>query len=92
MVVTVTFIRDDDGRVDTFIYQDHPEHRDDGDKANLAPHEALELLNRLGLTQPISENLLELVLSQPTRVRRRQFELDAQHEIQLRQQFFPGPW
>lgn len=92
MTVTVAFRRDEDNRVKTFVYQDSPEFRDYGDYADLEHHEVLELLNRLALNQQDSERLLELVLQRPATVQRRQFNLTAAQETQLRQQFFPGRW
>jgi len=91
MTVTVSFWRDQDDRVKTFIYQDSPQFRNDGAYADLAHHEVLELLSRLGLSQQDSEQLLQLVLQQPPTVRRRQFNLSPDQEAQVRQ-FFPGPW
>jgi hypothetical protein len=64
----------------------------EGDHADLADHEVLELLSRLGLNPQQSEGLLESVLQQPPTVRRRQFELNQEREAQVREQFFPGEW
>jgi hypothetical protein len=65
MTVTVSFWRDEDNRVKTFIYQDSPQFRNDGAYADFAHHEVLELLNRLESNQQDSEHLLRLVLQQP---------------------------
>ncbi len=92
MTVTVVFRRDENNRVNTFIYQDSPEFRNYGDYADLAPHEVLELLTRLGTNQQASEHILELVLQQRPTFQRRQFHLSVAQEAQVRQQFFPGQW
>lgn len=92
MTVTVVFRPDENNRVNTFIYQDYPEFRNYGDYADLAHHEVLELLNRLGANQQVSENIPELILEQPPTFQRRQFQLRVAQEAQVRQQFFPGHW
>jgi hypothetical protein len=94
MLVGVQFFRDEanDDRVTTTIVQDGPERKPSGDFAYLAQHEVLELLNHLGLSPEQSQNFLELVLQQPPRVRRQQFELNQERETQIRVQFFPGEW
>lgn len=89
MTVTVTFKRDENSRVMTFIYQDDPEYKHYGDCTDFAHHEVLELLNRLGANQQDSENILEQILQQP--VLRRQFQISAAQEVTVRQ-FFPGHW
>jgi hypothetical protein len=93
MTVTVSLKLDEDThRVKAFIYQDAPEFRSHGDYIDLAQHEALELLNRLGLSPHDSQGFLEQVLSVPQSIQRRQFELSAAQEAQVRQQFFSGAW
>ena len=88
--VSVTFMRDENGRLKTFIYQDSPEFRHDGDYADLAMHEVLQLLNHLGLKEGDAENFLQQVLKHKTV--RRQFQLGPEQETQVRQQFFSGHW
>jgi hypothetical protein len=93
ITVTVSLRRDEDNnRVKAFIYQDAPEFRDYGDYADLAQHEVLELLDRLGLNQQESASLLGLVLQEPPSVRRRQFQLSPEQETKVRGQFFPSSW
>jgi hypothetical protein len=92
MTVTVVFRRDENNRVNTFIYQDAPEFRNYGDCADLAHHELLELLARLGANQQASQNILELVLQGPPTVQRRRCQLSEAQAAKVRQQFFPGPW
>jgi hypothetical protein len=92
MTVTVSFwaLHDEANRVRTFIYQDAPEFRTDGEFADFPPYEVLELLHRLGASDRHSQNVLELVLWQPG-VQRRQFILNVAQEAQARL-FLSGNW
>ncbi len=93
MTVTVSFLvlPGDIKRVKTFIFQDAPEFRTVGDHVDLALHEVLEFLNRVGVSEQDSQRILELVLEEPVTVQRKRFDLNTAQEAQARH-FLPGNW
>jgi len=59
VTVIVAFRRDEDNnRVKSFIYQDHPQFRNYGDYADLAQHEVLERSNCIAKIRSRSDALL----------------------------------
>jgi hypothetical protein len=73
------------GEVRVFAFQDAPQFKDVGSYDDLHHHEVLELLERAGLTHEEATVLLESVLQQPPRVKRRSFDLSAAQVEGLRQ-------
>ena len=93
MIVGVQFFRDEenDDRVTTTIIQDGPERKENGDGAYLTQDQVLDLLKSLGLNEEQAEEYLGLILHQPPKVRRRQFEINQEQEDQVRE-LLPGAW
>ena len=93
MTVTVSFLvlPGDVKRVRTFIFQDAPEFRTVGDHVDLALHEVLEFLSRIGASEKDSKRILEVVLQEPVTVQRRRFDLNTAQEAGARH-FLPGNW
>lgn len=86
--MTVTFslwnLQDPGGTIRVFGFQDAPEFRTTGGLIDLPHHEVLEFLERAGLGHEEARQLLEDVLRQPPRVRRRRLELSPQRLDGLR--------
>jgi len=93
MTVTISFLvlPGDVKRVRTVIFEDAPEFKTEGDHADLALHEVLEFLSRIGVSAQDSERILEQVLHEPVTVRRKRFELNAAQVAESRR-FLPGNW
>jgi len=73
-----------DGEVRVFAFQDAPQFKDVGSQDDLHHHEVLELLERAGLPHEEATALLEAVLQQPPRVKRRSFDLSPEQLEGLR--------
>ena len=87
--ITITIslwnLQDSNGEIRVFGFQDAPEFRTTGGLIDLPLHEALEFLERAGLSQEKAQQLLEEVLRQPARVHRRRFDLSPVQLERLRE-------
>lgn len=88
MRITLSLLNLGDGQVRALAFQDAPQFRETGGYDDLNQHELLELLERAGMSQPHATNLLQEVLQQPPRVKRRSFDLTPEQLGDL-QQFAP---
>jgi hypothetical protein len=84
MRITLSFLNLN-GEVRVFGFQDAPQFKDVGSYDDLHHHEVLELLERAGSTHEDATALLEEVLHQPPRVKRRSFDLSPAQVESLRQ-------
>ncbi len=86
MTITVSLwdLRNTNGEIRVFVFQDAPEFRNIGGQADLRRHEVLEFLERAGSSEEEARQLLEDVLRQ-SRVHRRRFQLSAEQLAHLRE-------
>jgi hypothetical protein len=87
MRITLTLLNLN-GEVRVFAFQDAPQFKDVGSHDDLHHHEVLELLERAGLPHEEATALLQGVLQQPPRAKRRSFDLSPV-QLQALRQFAP---